>query len=78
MFLRQVLTATFGKNVFTAYKYKDHYLVRRASSSVIWTEFKCFAGVLDALSWFEYGCNEESYKISPEHHDKNDDDELPF
>ena len=68
MFLKQVLQARLGKNVFTAYKYKDHFLVRQQSAHTYWQEYKKFEYVLEALEWFQITIDIE----------KTEDPEIPF
>ena len=73
MFLRQVLTARFDKNTFTAYKYKNGYLIRKVKLNdnvfvTIWDEYDSFSAVVESLKWFE----RDTYLRD------DDDDALPF
>jgi len=74
MFLRQVLTARFEKNTFTAYKYKKGYLIRKVKLNdnvfvTVWNEYDSFAAVVESLKWFE----RDTYL-----REDDDDDALPF
>ena len=57
MFLRQILHAKFHNNTFTAYKYKDKYLIRKEKLNgiftVMWNEYDSFPAVLESLKYFE-------------------------
>ena len=68
MKLTTVLNARLDGCTFTAYKYKDRYLVRRQSKHINWAEYQTFDDVLRALSWFEITVAIE----------KEEDDSIPF
>jgi hypothetical protein len=63
MFLRQILHAKFHNNTFTAYKYKDKYLIRKEKLNgiftVMWNEYDSFPAVLESLKYFELDTRED-------------------
>lgn len=68
MYLKQVIFARFGDNSFTAYKYKNGYLIRKDKVAVVvWDEYDSFAAVIESLKYFEYDSRKQ-----------DDDDGIPF